>query len=209
MRRHLRDRGEDDGCGAIDFPRTPLSTPSPLCFIPICGVLTDESAYDSSETMATEFTEDDAPHDEDADYDDCDDCDESYDDCDDDYGEPPPHQPVSASPALREITQVGGGQEPEVVKLANGHFGCSLCSNTYSRKGVLVRHFVKHRIGGIFCPFNSECGNDRRLFNRWDHFRNHCVANHPGLSMLDPTVRKVYRDYLKRGERIDEGKMKF
>jgi hypothetical protein len=89
------------------------------------------------------------------------------------------------------------------VTRPDGKYGCSLCLKSYERKGVLVRHFVKHKIGGIYCPFNAMCRNNWRLFDRWDHFRLHLRSKHPQVVVTDATVQKVYREYLKRGNRVD------
>jgi len=71
------------------------------------------------------------------------------------------------------ITVHGGGENPQTLVGDSGKFQCSLCGDEQMSETLLNRHFVKHRVGILTCPFISH-PNDVQLkcpadmqFYRW------------------------------------------
>jgi hypothetical protein len=108
----------------------------------------------------------------------------------------------------REIITKGGGETPEIIEVSGGRFTCSLCPKTYSDRGGLRRHFVKHRTGGVYCPYTANCPSLKRVFSRWDHFRGHIKTHHEDIDLENATMFEIYSKYLHRGEQPMESKLR-
>jgi hypothetical protein len=101
------------------------------------------------------------------------------------------------------IKTTGGGQVAYINVLEDGRFQCSTCKQEYADRPGINRHIVKHTIGAVLCPFVNECQSTRG-FNRWDHFINHVSNRHAEMDPSDPTMYRVYAQYLHRGTRDNE-----
>ncbi|KAI5855144.1 hypothetical protein BZA05DRAFT_416737 [Tricharina praecox] len=111
------------------------------------------------------------------------------------------------------IVVLGGGEDPQTIQNDDGKVECSLCGDMQASQALLNRHFVKHRVGTLECPFGwrppgrTPTCSPHMVFYRWDKFNDHIKRHHPEVNQDDPTRIHVYEQYLKRGERPQHSKL--